>query len=711
MRVFKLTSLALTAALLIGFSACKQEETQEAKSPEISSIAPTSGYVGDEVTIEGSNFGKTAEENTVKFGSAKATVSSASANRLVVTAPKNNAGQSNITVTTAAGTSKSVSFTYLVPQVTITSIDPAAGKAGDVITINGTNFNSIPDNNTVLFGASMAEVSSATETSLKVVAPSGIVGKVEVTVSVGTMKSNAVEFNFKASKSTITGITPGSAKIGENVTITGAFLEPFADNKVFFGEAEAKLSKSEENEIIAVVPDGYGEVDVVVKSKSDTSDPVKFVYVAGDPKLISLSVAKAEVGDEIVINGENFSPKASDNTVKFGGKTATVVSSTLKTINVIVPEYETGALDVKVSATVAGKETGAVDFHYLTYYYAELIAGSGVKGSNGTDTVNALEALMNQPVSVLPDNKGNIYIGEATGGVIRKLTSDGKLHFIAGKYATTGAADGVGDAATFKYVYSLAIDSKDNIYVADVTNHLIRKVTQDGTVTTIAGTLNSVQKDSKDGVGADAWLCLPYTVAMYDDNHLLIGDGFNLRMMDLTTGEVKSIVGSPNSIDYTRIDNFYNIRGIAVSPDKKTIYVCDGLNNCIKAVSYPECGVTRVAGPEDRSKILGKTFDPLAECKAEDALFYNPSNLVLDSKGNLYVADGTGDNNHRIRRITPDGRVYTVANSTGATTPAYTSGGPALDMTYKGWGLGIDKDDNLYVADQKNNLIFKLSLK
>ena len=61
--------------------------------------------------------------------------------------------------------------------------------------------------------------------------------------------------------------------------------------------------------------------------------------------------------------------------------------------------------------------------------------------------------------------------------------------------------------------------------------------------------------------------------------------------------------------------------------------------------------------------------------------------------------------------ITPDGRVYTVANETGATTPAVTGPCRALEMTYKGWGLGIDKDDNLYVCDQKNNLVFRLTLK
>ena len=697
------------AALAI-LASCKPAEP-EAKAPAISSINPESGYVGDAVTINGTDFGATADANTVKFGSATAEITSASQTSLVVKAPKNNPGAVKVTVTTSGGTSSSVTFTYIQPAVEITSISPEAGFAGDEITIKGKNFNSTPDNNTVLFGTSMSEVKTASETELKVIAPSGIVGKVDVTVSVGTNKSNAIEFSFKADKSTITTITPASAMAGESVTLDGAFLEPYSDNKVFFGEAEAQVTKSEAYSITATVPPGYGQVAVKVKSAKDESNEVSFTYVTGDPKVNALSTAKAEVGDLITIQGENFSPNVADISVSFGSVAATVVEARLTEIDVLVPQYEEGKVDVKVGLSVAGKAANTVDFHYLTYYWAEVIAGSGEKGSDDTATVDALSAKMNQPITILPDNKGNIYIGEATGGVIRKLTPDGKLHFIAGKYATTGSADGKGADATFKYIYSLAIDSKDNLYVADVTNHLIRKVTQDGTVTTIAGTPGSKQADSKDGIGADAWLCLPYTVAMYDDTHLLIGDGFNLRMMDLTTNEVTSIVGSPNTIDYSRIDNFYNIRGIAVSPDKKTIYVSDGLNNCVKAISYPECAVTRIAGPEIRTNILGKSYDPLPECKAEEALFYNPSNIVVDSKGNLFLADGTGDYNHRLRKITPDGRVYTVANATGATTPATPAAGPALDMHYKGWGIGIDKDDNIYLCDQKNNLIFRLSLR
>lgn len=74
---------------------------------------------------------------------------------------------------------------------------------------------------------------------------------------------------------------------------------------------------------------------------------------------------------------------------------------------------------------------------------------------------------------------------------IRRLTPGGKVEFVAGSYLSYGAVDGRGVDAKFKYPYDLTVGSDGNIYVADVTNRLIRKVTPDGMVTTVAGVLNS----------------------------------------------------------------------------------------------------------------------------------------------------------------------------------------------------------------------------
>ena len=93
----------LLAAFAIVVS-CKPAEPEQ-KAPAIASISPESGYVGDVVTIKGTDFGATADANTVKFGTAKAEITSASATELKVTAPKNNPGAVKVTVATAAGTS------------------------------------------------------------------------------------------------------------------------------------------------------------------------------------------------------------------------------------------------------------------------------------------------------------------------------------------------------------------------------------------------------------------------------------------------------------------------------------------------------------------------------------------------------------------------------------------------------------------------------
>lgn len=701
------TVLAVAVSFAAVITGCKKDELKDI-APEITSVSPESGYVNDQITITGKNFGADAESNTVKFGSVKAAVVSAAADKLVVTAPDNNPGAVKITVTTSDGTSGAVDFTYLVPQLKITELVPDTGGAGDEIIIRGENFNTNPDNNTVLFGTAMAEVLTASDAELKVVVPEGL-GKVNVTVAVGENKSSSLVFNYIINKTIITGVTPSAAEVGEEVVISGTFMAPFEDNEVYFGDVKAEVKNITETSITVKVPAVSGDVNIVVKSKKDQSEPVAFSVVAGDPVISSLSVAKGEVGDVITIKGSNFSSNPADISVMFGNvEQKTDVASTTE-IKVIVPQYETGAIDVKVSVKVGTKTSNQVDWHYYTYWYAERIAGTGVDGSH-TGKGNALEAQLHQPVSVISDFKGSLYIGESTGGLISRLNPDGTLEYLTGKYKTTGAADGKGEEATFKYVYSLAVDKSGNVYIADVTNHLIRKMTPDGTVSTIAGQLNSAWEDTKDGIGTEATFAQPYVVAMYDDNNLLIGDASALRIMNLTTLEVKTIVGSLTSRDAAKIDNFYSIKGIAVSADKKTIYVCDGLNNCIKSISYPDGTVTLYAGPTDRNNILANTTTTIEPCAALDALFYNPTNIAIDSKGNIFVSDGTGNYNHRIRKISTSGIVTTVAG-TGAVGDGSFINGPAMDLAFKSWGLGIDENDNLYIGSQINSAVYRLTLK
>jgi YD repeat-containing protein len=150
-------------------------------------FTPNSGGVGATVTIQGTGFSTTPASNTVQFNGTTATVTAASANKLVTTVPT-DATTGPISVTTPNGSATSTqSFTVAAALVpTITSFTPAIGVAGVQVTINGTNFDLLLANNRVKLGVGRAGLVSATPTVITATVPSFTgSGKISVTTPVG----------------------------------------------------------------------------------------------------------------------------------------------------------------------------------------------------------------------------------------------------------------------------------------------------------------------------------------------------------------------------------------------------------------------------------------------------------------------------------------------------------------------------------------------
>jgi len=673
---------------------CEEDRTETSGGVTIASLSPTEGYTNDLVTIAGENFDPAAEKNIVRFGEHVATVKSASPTELKVLAP-NGTGEVNVTVTTDQGTSDGKLFKFLVPQIVMTSITPDKGVAGDIVTIDGKNFNENADNNLVQFNDVVAEVESATATQLKVVVPEGR-GTVNVTVAVGRNKTAALPFVYTVNKTTVVGITPASAFAGDEVKISGTFKSPTDQNVVRFGSEQAQLTASSDSELTVIVPRGSGVVDVVVSSADDSSEPWKFQYAT--VRLTELSLTRAEVCDTLTIAGNGFDPIPSNNKVYFGESAAEVLAATSTELRVVVPQFSGDDADVNVSAVVNDGTSNALPFHLLRYY-TEIAAGSGVKGSS-TETVAAGQADLDQPVNLAFDRSGNLYIAESGGATVRRLTPDGKVEFVAGSHRVYGAVDGTGADAKFKFPYDLTEGPDGNIYVADVTNHLIRRITPDGAVTTVAGVLNS--STAANGTGTEATFREPYCITTDKDGSLLVGDKFSVRRITLPDYVVTTVAGDNlNATDAGSVSSFNSVRGLDVAADG-TIYVCDCLNNCIKKIN-PDGTVVRVSGPVDRTQI-GHVDGPGSE-----ALFYNPQGLAVAPDGCVFVSDGTSNKNYYLRKIRPNGYTTTVLG-VGATTP-FVESGLGTTVPFKGWGLAIHKDGTIYIPDQQHLYIRKLYLK
>src|SRR5262249_40238978 len=111
-------------------------------------------------------------------------------------------------------------------------------------------------------------------------------------------------------------------------------------------------------------------------------------------------------------------------------------------------------------------------------------------------------AAFSKPIGVATDFNGNIYVADSQNHTIRKITPAGLVSTLAGLAGTAGSADGIGAAARFSMPSGIAVDTGNNVYVADTGNSVIRKITPEGVVSTLAGTVGVT--GSRDGSGSAA---------------------------------------------------------------------------------------------------------------------------------------------------------------------------------------------------------------
>lgn len=156
-------------------------------------------------------------------------------------------------------------------------------------------------------------------------------------------------------------------------------------------------------------------------------------------------------------------------------------------------------------------------------------AGSGAQGSDdGTGTA----ATFSVPAGIAMDAAGNMFVTDFGSHVIRKITPQGVVTTPFGKRNTTGHADGKGNDATFSFPVGIAIDSSGSLYVGDSSNHVIRRITPDGMVRTLAGKAGTSGAD--DGVGKAATFYRPYGVAVDAAGNVYVADLFNNKIRKIT---------------------------------------------------------------------------------------------------------------------------------------------------------------------------------
>lgn len=279
---------------------------------------------------------------------------------------------------------------------------------------------------------------------------------------------------------------------------------------------------------------------------------------------------------------------------------------------------------------------------------------AGLATVNGATDGTGSEARFNTPNGVAVDSSGNVYVADTTNHTIRKITPAGEVSTLAGSAGASGFANGTSNEARFNRPYGLTLDSSNNLYVADTYNFRVRKISPTGVVTTVAG---SGGFGTGDGSAAAASFGYLWGIAIDRNGEIFVVDSGNTIRRIRSDGFVSTFVGSPNTVGNT-----------------------DGTGSAARF-----------------------NFNPGAATNSVSISF---SGVTIDRDGNFYVADNF---NHSIRKITPAGVVTTLAGGLATTATGSTDGiGSAARFRNPG-GVAVDGNGNVFVADQLNYLIRKIT--
>ncbi|MBV8390251.1 MAG: hypothetical protein JO080_10665, partial [Mucilaginibacter sp.] len=319
---------------------------------------------------------------------------------------------------------------------------------------------------------------------------------------------------------------------------------------------------------------------------------------------------------------------------------------------------------------------------------------TGITGSTGSpDSTTVIPALFSSPSDVAVDATGNLYVADYWYNRIQKISTNGTVSTLAGT-GNAGAINGSGKLASFNRPTGVAVDGSGNVYVADAGNNLIRKITPDGTVSTLAGTVVAVDTSGK--TTTQPLFSGPSGVAVDAFGNVYVADAGNNRICVVSpSGITRTLSGNGNAGANNGAGataTFNNPTGIGVDR-AGNVYVADMLNNMIRKIA-PDGTTGTLAGIGEIGSKNG--VDTAAS-------FYFPNSLVVDPSGNVYVTD---DINNLIRVITPAGMVNTLAGS----GQAGSQNGLGAQASFNDpVGISIDALGNLYVADANNNLIRKIT--
>jgi sugar lactone lactonase YvrE len=334
--------------------------------------------------------------------------------------------------------------------------------------------------------------------------------------------------------------------------------------------------------------------------------------------------------------------------------------------------------------------TGALGQTWTLTTLAGSTSGGGYLDANGTT------ARFSWPHDVTVDNVGNLYVSDRGNHVVRKVTPAGDVSTLAGLAGVSGSTDANGSTARFFHPAGIVFNSlTGDLIIADSGNHTIRRVTLSGSVSTLAGTAGKF--GSTDGDGAAARFTFPQGVAVDQAGFIWVVDTSNhaIRRIVGPNASVTTFAGGClGTQDGTGRSACFNYPFAIAVDGNGDLWVADSYNYTIRKVTR-EGVVTTPAGSPSQS---GST-----DGIGANARFDHPWGITVAPNGDVLVADSS---NNEIRKVTAAGVVTTVAG-TGSYGTRDGSGTTARFAFPT--GIAVDSVGNIYVADRESDAIRKIS--
>lgn len=320
-----------------------------------------------------------------------------------------------------------------------------------------------------------------------------------------------------------------------------------------------------------------------------------------------------------------------------------------------------------------------------------VLAGNDVSGFGG-DGGPATQAQVGIATGIALDSNGNIFFVD--GQRVREITvADGKINTIAGTGNAGAATDNVSPLATnFYFPSGLAIDSSNNIYIADNDNFRVRKISG-GVITTILGT--GTYHQAAPGPAKSSPIGVPEALAFDASGNLYVSDiGFQQILKVDTSGNVTQIAGQQAAFGFTD--------GPAATTylDQPYGIAADGSGGLYIA-EFQSCRIRHLSGGSITT-IAGMLHYGGDNGPASAALLYNPRAQVMDAQGNVYILDAS---NYRVRKVAAGGAITTFAGN-GTPNPP-TPGAAASTSLPPLYSMAIDGAGNLYLGG--GGVIYKVT--